>query len=402
MGYEYPWYSPYSGYGGQQTRSSNDLCSNTDDISHCNYWPAGEPTVISDNSRAYHANVSNSAWSRSPWPAQQPGSASCPSDTNFRWHTSPARVFVDAYSPQMEDTCYTLPCAALLQPDDVATAFCPETVANQCVKLDNPDIAEVIPRADIFNQFLVSVLGQTPSKTTFRSKARETYTSVDDTTGDKCDEYRATSVKTESSRLPEVMDIPSCQTYSMCRDFLLPRADSWQSDDATTSPGSTIGCCHNNVTGTRTEVDKWDVIDGIFQWSVTSSEVTDPKPFSRTCKSVETRKEATNTGKQTLPCVKKSEAKHVRKPVKQFVCDECSKGFAQRSGLRVHMRLHNGIRPYSCADCDRSFSDNSVYVRHRRTHTHERPYVCSECGYRFTQSGNLLRHRRKQHGFGST
>ena len=384
--------------------SSNDLYSSTDVISYCNYWStamAREPAFISDNSRAYNADMSNSVWPRSQWPEQHPGSTSYACDTNYRWYTAPARE--DSYQSYLVDgKCYTLPCAYLPQPGDIATAFCHEPVAYPCVKQENPDVTEVIPRADIFNQFLVSVLGQTPSKPTLRTSVRETRNPLDDTTRDRCDEYRAASEKMESPRHSEMMELPSCQTYSMCHDFLLPREDAWQTDDITTSADSTIGFIRNNITGTGTEDDEPTVIGDIFREFMSSPSPTDPKPVSRTCKSVEIRREAAISRIQTLLCVKKPEDKRIGKTGKDFVCDVCSKVFARRASLRVHMRLHTGVRPYSCADCDRSFSDYSVYVRHRRTHTHERPYACPECGYRFTQSGNLLRHRRNQHGFGST
>ena len=404
MGYEYPWYSQYSGYGGQQTISSSGLYSNTDAISYCNYWPtamAREPAFISDNSRAYNTDMSNSAWSRSQWLAQQPGSTSYASDTNFQWYRSPTRA--DSYQSYMVDgKCYTLPCAYLPQPDDIATAFCHKTVAYPCVKQDNPDIPEVIPRADIFNQFLVSVLGRTPSKPTLPTLVRESRKHADDTTRDRCDEYRAASEKTELSRHSEMMEPISCQTYSMCHDFLLSRGDSWQTDDITTSADSTIGVSHNNINDTGVEDDTLTTIDDIFRGFMSSPSPTDPKPVSRTCKSVDIRREAAISRMQTQPRSGKPEDKRATKTEKDFVCDVCSKVFARRASLRVHTRLHTGVRPYSCADCGRSFSDYSVYVRHRRTHTHERPYACPECGYRFTQSGNLLRHRRNQHGFGST
>ena len=404
MGYEYPWYSQHSEYGGQQTRPSNDLYPNADDIFYCNYWRtamAREPAFISDNSRAYNADMSNSVWSRTPWPEQQPGSTSYASDTSFRWYAAPARA--DSYQSYLVDgKRYTLPCAYLPQPDDIAPAFCHETVAYPCVKQENPDVPEVIPRADIFNQFLVSVLGQTPSKPNIRTSVRETHKDVDDTTRDMCDEYIAASEKTESPRHSEMMEMPSCQAFSMCHDFLLPRADSWQTDDIKTSADSTIGFSHNNITGTGAEDHKLTTIDDIFRGFMSSPSPTDPKPVSRTCKSVEIRREAAIRRMQTQPRSGKPEDKRARNTEKDFVCDVCSKVFARRASFRVHTRLHTGVRPYSCADCDRSFSDYSVYVRHRRTHTPERPYACPKCGYRFTQSGNLLRHRRNQHGFGST
>ncbi|XP_032831946.1 uncharacterized protein LOC116955088 [Petromyzon marinus] len=80
---------------------------------------------------------------------------------------------------------------------------------------------------------------------------------------------------------------------------------------------------------------------------------------------------------------------------KVYQCDDCGKGFLNRSYLYVHRRKHTGERPYACDVCGRRFSVTYNLARHKKTHTGEKPFVCRECGLAFRLKHHLLRHEKK-------
>ena len=74
-------------------------------------------------------------------------------------------------------------------------------------------------------------------------------------------------------------------------------------------------------------------------------------------------------------------------------CDVCGMAFTQRCSLQIHKRLHTGDKRHICDVCGWRFNTNNALVTHRRVHTGERPYKCSQCPFQAASSSCLKDHQ---------
>jgi Zinc finger, C2H2 type len=81
---------------------------------------------------------------------------------------------------------------------------------------------------------------------------------------------------------------------------------------------------------------------------------------------------------------------------RSFKCtyEGCDSSFRTSGHLKVHERIHAGIKPYKCDECDESFSSSSYLKTHKLIHTGEKPFKCEFCEFTTRQMSNLRSHQR--------
>ncbi|KAG1652071.1 Zinc finger protein 737 [Nymphon striatum] len=87
----------------------------------------------------------------------------------------------------------------------------------------------------------------------------------------------------------------------------------------------------------------------------------------------------------------------VHDKIRPFLCNFCGHCAANRSSLKMHLRVHTGEKPYNCDICNYKTSDHNSLRRHKMRHSGEKPYKCPNCHYACIQSSTFKAHLKKKH-----
>lgn len=84
--------------------------------------------------------------------------------------------------------------------------------------------------------------------------------------------------------------------------------------------------------------------------------------------------------------------------VRHHLCDICGRDFSSKDLLRVHYKMHTGIKQYTCSYCPKAFVKRQYLITHERIHSGEKPFACEYCGKAFNQRTSLKTHIRGHTG----
>ncbi|XP_001948732.2 gastrula zinc finger protein XlCGF57.1 [Acyrthosiphon pisum] len=77
-----------------------------------------------------------------------------------------------------------------------------------------------------------------------------------------------------------------------------------------------------------------------------------------------------------------------------LTCAYCNKSFYKKSNLRLHMLIHENIKPYACLYCDRQFTQKATRDIHLTKHTGDYLYLCYVCNKKYATKGKLEFHMK--------
>ena len=84
--------------------------------------------------------------------------------------------------------------------------------------------------------------------------------------------------------------------------------------------------------------------------------------------------------------------------IKNFSCSHCGKAFTQKSHLKVHiLSVHEGVQ-YTCETCHKTFNHQNSLKRHvEADHLNIKNFLCSDCGKAFAEKVKLQVHSLSVH-----
>ncbi|XP_067645663.1 zinc finger protein 391-like [Eurosta solidaginis] len=90
---------------------------------------------------------------------------------------------------------------------------------------------------------------------------------------------------------------------------------------------------------------------------------------------------------------------HKDKSERPFSCDQpnCTRRFANKDKLKVHLKRHAGIKNYVCSHCGMRKTTKNELTIHMNYHTLERTWPCRFCSKVCNSAGNLKTHVRTVH-----
>ncbi|CAH0625203.1 unnamed protein product [Chrysodeixis includens] len=112
---------------------------------------------------------------------------------------------------------------------------------------------------------------------------------------------------------------------------------------------------------------------------------TNEKPYP--CPSCDKRYKDSGTLKRHMD---RNHIQRIRQ--RNFICENCGKGFFSKNDVKIHMRTHTGETPYECTMCAVRFTQISALYRHKKRHTGEKDHLCPTCPKKFCTKEELKSH----------
>uniref|UniRef100_A0A1B0GKI9 Putative transcription factor grauzone-like isoform x2 rhagoletis zephyria n=1 Tax=Lutzomyia longipalpis TaxID=7200 RepID=A0A1B0GKI9_LUTLO len=100
---------------------------------------------------------------------------------------------------------------------------------------------------------------------------------------------------------------------------------------------------------------------------------------------------------------KKHSYVHVTDAEKSHICPHCSKAFAFKANLQIHIRqMHEEVSYHVCEICAKMFKNKDVFLRHQKTHSGEKieKIPCPVCGNSFKYKAQLKLHMKRHNDSG--